>query len=304
MHRQGALAARNREYLQRLTCNPTKLPVRLVKECRKWHVFGTTMNQNPEAPSFLVSRQGAAEQVMGDLRNRICQGIYPRGTKLPSERELATHYRVSGPTIREALRGLAATNLVRMRKGMGVYVIAATDAMFASALGGILELEKAQLLDILAVSEALYVKAVTLACEHATDEELRVIAETLELLDQRKAAEKLFEDLKTFLDLIARASHNVPLSIFCRFLMVLQVEVANEQIGGIPRNWETIATKLRSDRRELVSALQARDPALAASWAAAYHEHTRRLVSDVLATTGGESVSTLRRAIRRLESTV
>src|ERR1700692_1919737 len=216
------------------------------------------MNQNPDAPSpFFVSRQGAAEQVMGDLRNRISQDVYPRATKPPPERELAMHYRVSGPTIREALRGLAATNLVRMRKGMGVYVIAATDAMFASALGGILELEKAQLLDVLAVSEALYVKAVTLACEHATEEELRVIAKTLELLDQRKAAEKLFEDLKTFLDLVARASHNVPLSVFCRFLMVLQVEVANEQIGGIPRHWETIAIKLRSDRRGGVSGLLA-----------------------------------------------
>src|SRR5260370_5748706 len=186
-----------------------------------------------------------------------------------------------------------------MRKGMGVYVIAATDAMFASALGGILELENAQLLDILAVAEALYVKAVTLACEHATDEELRVIAKTLDLLDQRKAAEKLFEDLKTFLDLIARASHNVPLAVFCRFMMVLQVEVANEQIGGIPRNWETIAIKLRSDRRELVSALQARNPGLAASWAAAYHEHTRRLVRGGLGTTGGVFVSTPPPANRR-----
>ena len=261
------------------------------------------ITQNPDnLGSFSISRQGAAEQVMDDLRNRICQGIYPRGAKLPSERELAEYYCVSGPTVREALRGLAATNLVRMRKGMGVYVIAASDAMFASAVGAILELEKAQLLDVLAVAEALYVKAVTLACEHATEQELAVIAETLDLLDQRKTAEKLFEDLKTFLDLIARASHNVPLSMFCRFLMVLQVEVANEQIGGIPRNWENIAKKLRSDRRELVSALLARDPVLAASWAAAYHEHTRRLVSDVLATTGGESVSTLRRAIRRVES--
>ena len=260
------------------------------------------MIDDSESPrSFRLSRQGAAAQVMDDLRNRICQGIYPRGAKLPSERELAEYYRVSGATIREALRGLAATNLVRMRKGTGVYVIAAIDAMFASAVGTIMELEKAKLLDILDVSAALYVKAATLACEHATEAELKVIAETLELLDERKSAEKLFEDLKTFLDLIARASHNVPLSMFCRFLMVLQVEVANEQIGGIPRNWETIAIKLRSDRRELVSALLARDAVRAASWAAAYHEHTQKLVSDVLATTGGESVSTLRRAIRRLE---
>src|SRR5260221_11911352 len=99
--------------------------------------------------------------------------------------------------------------------------------MFASALGGILELEKAQLLDVLPVSEALYVKAVTLACERATEEELRVIAETLDLLDQRKTAEKLFEDLKTFLDPIARASHNVLLAAFCRFFIVPQWHIAN-----------------------------------------------------------------------------
>src|SRR5258708_11689690 len=139
--------------------------------------------------------------------------------------------------------------------------------MVGGGVGGMLAVEEAQLLDVLAVAEAVYVKAVTLACEHASEQELKVIAETLDLLDQRKTAEKLFEDLKTFLDLIARASHNVPLSMFCRFLMVLQVEVANEQIGGIPRNWVTIAKKLRSDRRVQVTSLFSRNPVLAASWA-------------------------------------
>jgi GntR family transcriptional repressor for pyruvate dehydrogenase complex len=258
-----------------------------------------TQDTRDGAERFLVSREGAAEQVMGDLRRRIFEGDYPRGTKLPSERELAEYYRVSGPTVREALRGLAATNLVRTRKGMGVFVIADSHAMFASAVGGILELEKAQLLDLLEVAEALYVKAAALVCERATDEELERISDTLNHLEEGRDPERLFRELKTFLDLIATASHNPLLSMFCRFLMGLHVEVANEQIGGIPGNWANIAKKLRSDRRELVRALKARDAERAAVMAATYHDHTRRLVRDVMAARPEGSNAALRRALRK-----
>lgn len=262
-----------------------------------------TQNTRDSPPRFSVSREGAAEQVMGDLRRRILEGEYPRGTKLASERELSEYYRVSGPTIREALRGLVATNLVRTRKGMGVFVIADAHAMFASAVGGVLELEKAQLLDILEVAEALYVKAAALVCERATDEELERISDSLIHLEEGKDAERLFRELKAFLDLIATASHNVLLFMFCRFLMELQVEVANEQIGGIPSNWANIAKKLRSDRRELVRALKARDATRAVAMAATYHDHTRRLVRDVMAARPEGSMAALRRVLRRRETT-
>jgi GntR family transcriptional regulator, transcriptional repressor for pyruvate dehydrogenase complex len=239
---------------------------------------------------------------MSDLRRSILRGDYPRGAKLPSERELAEYYRVSGPTVREALRGLAAMNLVRTRKGMGVYVIADAHAMFASAVGGILELEKAQLLDILEVSEALYAKAAALVCERATDEEIERISDTLSHLDEGTDPEKLLRELKTFLDLIATASHNALLSMFCRFLMELQVEVADEQIGGIPRNWANIAKKLRSDRRELVRALKARDAPRAVAMAATYHDHTRRLVRNVMAARPEGPIGALRRVLKRRET--
>ena len=55
-----------------------------------------------------LQRGNAADQVFVKLREQILQGTLARGTKLPSERELAQRYQVSAPTIREAVRGLAA----------------------------------------------------------------------------------------------------------------------------------------------------------------------------------------------------
>jgi DNA-binding GntR family transcriptional regulator len=55
---------------------------------------------------------GAAEQIIADLPDQILRGTLPQGSKLPNERALAERYGVSGPTIREAVRGLAAIKLV------------------------------------------------------------------------------------------------------------------------------------------------------------------------------------------------
>ena len=63
-----------------------------------------------------LQRGGAANQGLVKLRDQIMQGTLARGTKLPSERELAQRYQASAPTIREATRGLAAVRLVEVRR--------------------------------------------------------------------------------------------------------------------------------------------------------------------------------------------
>ena len=86
----------------------------------------------------------AANQVFVKLRDQILQGTLARGTKLPSERELAQRYQVSAPTIREAIRGLTAVRLVEVRHGTGMYVTAAVDALFAMATSALLEVERVE----------------------------------------------------------------------------------------------------------------------------------------------------------------
>ncbi|MEJ0028531.1 MAG: FadR/GntR family transcriptional regulator [Rhizomicrobium sp.] len=64
-----------------------------------------------------VVTAGAAKQIAKDIREAILHGRIKVGERLPTEDELAASYGVSRPTIREALKLLAAQNLVRARRG-------------------------------------------------------------------------------------------------------------------------------------------------------------------------------------------
>jgi len=58
-----------------------------------------------------------AKQIAEHIRASIVDGRYKADDRLPSESELAQRYGVSRPTIREALKRLAAQNLIRSRRG-------------------------------------------------------------------------------------------------------------------------------------------------------------------------------------------
>ena len=60
-----------------------------------------------------------ADQIAG----RIRAGDFPRGGRLPSERELAEQLQVSRASIREALIALEIEGYVEVRVGTGVFEI-------------------------------------------------------------------------------------------------------------------------------------------------------------------------------------
>ena len=65
---------------------------------------------------------GSAEfsaQIARAIRDAILSGALPVDGRLPSEAELAVRFGVSRPTVREALKRLAAQNLIRTQRGAG-----------------------------------------------------------------------------------------------------------------------------------------------------------------------------------------
>lgn len=64
------------------------------------------------------------EEIADKLIARIEDGTYPRGTRLPGERELSEAMSVSRVTIREAEIALQAAGWVTIKTGSGVYVTA------------------------------------------------------------------------------------------------------------------------------------------------------------------------------------
>jgi GntR family transcriptional regulator len=56
------------------------------------------------------------------LRHEIMSGQWPVNDKIPSERELCEAFRVSRPTVREALEALVEEGLLRRERGKGTFV--------------------------------------------------------------------------------------------------------------------------------------------------------------------------------------
>ncbi len=57
------------------------------------------------------------EEICTDVRDRISRGELKAGDKLPTERDMAENYGVGRNAVREALRSLEISGLVRLQKG-------------------------------------------------------------------------------------------------------------------------------------------------------------------------------------------
>ncbi|MDN3212217.1 FCD domain-containing protein [Haemophilus sp. SZY H51] len=64
------------------------------------------------------------KKIGNELKEQLNNNQYKVGEKLPAERDLAEYFDVSRTVIREAIIMLELENLVEVRKGSGVYVIA------------------------------------------------------------------------------------------------------------------------------------------------------------------------------------
>lgn len=64
------------------------------------------------------------KKIGNELKQQLNNHQYKIGDKLPAERDLADYFDVSRTVIREAIIMLELENLVEVRKGSGVYVIA------------------------------------------------------------------------------------------------------------------------------------------------------------------------------------
>lgn len=128
----------------------------------------------------VVQRSNGATQtsrVADELLRRLRAGDYPVGTKLPSERQLATEFGVSRPVVREALRTLTMLQVIDVQVGRGAFVLATTETDASLGL-----LDSGDLLDVVDVREVIEVGALRLAQSRATEAGRHAVATALDEL--------------------------------------------------------------------------------------------------------------------------
>jgi GntR family transcriptional regulator, transcriptional repressor for pyruvate dehydrogenase complex len=133
---------------------------------------------------------GLAKQISEKIREAILEGRVQVHERLPTEEELAVKFNVSRPTIREALKRLAAQNLIRSRRGPagGTFVNQPSreDARLtvANAARLLVSMDEFTLNDIAEARQEIELICCRLAALRRTDEHLSTMA--LEIERQRQ----------------------------------------------------------------------------------------------------------------------
>ena len=96
-----------------------------------------------------ISRRNISRQVYDQMLDNILNGVWPPGTKLPSENELTQMFGVSRVPIREALKKLSTMGITQTRQGEGSFVQMMTPGMFMNSLLPMLVWNRKSMMDIL-----------------------------------------------------------------------------------------------------------------------------------------------------------
>ena len=220
-----------------------------------------------------IDRRNISRQVYDQMLDNILNGVWPPGTKLPSENELTQMFGVSRVPIREALKKLSTMGITQTRQGEGSFVQMMTPGMFMNSLLPMLVWNRKSMMDILEYRRIVEPENAALAAINADGDDLACILATIRDIERIDAPvlEFAIADMKFHLD-IARATKNSLLfnvSNVIRDVLVSYYRKINELMG---------TDRAIRYHRLIFEAIRDRDPDRARHW---MQEHILTTIDDV-----------------------
>ena len=181
-----------------------------------------------------IVRGSLAKQVADLIRAAILEGTLKVDERLPTEEELARRFGISRPTVREALKALAAQNLIRSRRGptggtfvnrpdLDVAARAITDA--ATLLVGMGRFEIDEIVVARGQTEALCCR---LAARSRTDDDLDAMSQELaRQQDETLSDEDFCASDVLFHRAVVQATGNGPLQFIMHAMIESFIPITN-----------------------------------------------------------------------------
>jgi GntR family transcriptional regulator, transcriptional repressor for pyruvate dehydrogenase complex len=227
-------------------------------------------------------RLSVSDEVAQRLRAQIqTEGLRP-GDRLGREEDLARRFGVSRPTLREAVRALSSTHLVRVNKGPGggIFVAATPEQgigrSVSDAVASMLESEALTIEDLLETRLLLEVPLAGLAAQRAGDAGI----EQLDALI-REAGQTLPEVDAAVHRSVARIARNSLAAAFTDWIVEVLLAPLHEMVA--PAAVEEVIVE---QHRDLLRAIRRGDPAAAERAMREHLTYLRDLV-DLVREAGG-----------------
>jgi len=201
---------------------------------------------HPESSQSRESRRRSVDlHIYGELRRGIEAGTLPPGTKLPTERTLATRHGVSRKLVRSALERLRKDGLIERRVGSGTFVSALAGLR---TVGSSTEPPAISPLDAIEARRVLEVGAIELVIARATHEDFEQIASRIEAVAATDDA-SAFRALMFALNLdIIRATRNPLLIAMYEMLIAARAKAGWDRLAYLVERPEQRAQSVATCR--------------------------------------------------------
>ncbi len=242
---------------------------------------------NPHKPAH-GSSDRLYQDVARTLISDLAAGLYPVGSRLPAERELAGQFDVSRPTIREAMIALEVQGLVEVRIGAGAFVLRLPGKGDVPGFNiSAFELTEARLL--------FEGEAAALAAAQITDAEIAEIeALVREIARENHASGGTDKADRMFHRAIAGATRNQ--AVIDTIENLWSLRYTSPEAALLHEKARTAHIKPVVDEHSaILEALRARDPGAARS---AMRTHLSAVLDSLLFATEEKAVQEARRAVQ------
>ena len=151
----------------------------------------------------------AAEDIAAQIQGRIISGDLHEGARLPSERDLATVFATSRPTVSQAIRILVVRGLVESRRGSGAYVTRRPEAELTTTVSLMLDLNQESVQHLSELRLQLETTGIEWAIERATADQVDAGKAALEQMRDSAGYAAAWMSADTqFHSVLVRASRN------------------------------------------------------------------------------------------------
>jgi DNA-binding FadR family transcriptional regulator len=216
----------------------------------------------PSTARFRPPVGDASEQIAFEIRRYLIEHDLRPGDRLGTEQELAGEFGVSRPTLREALRLLASSHLIRAAKGPGGGIFVASTPSegmsrnLSESIATMLQTEQVSLDELVEARIFLEVPLAGLAAEKATEETDAALQAAMADAKGRHPASDEFRlaDARFHRAIATTAGNELLLAFTSWTLDVLQPSLI-ERIGG-----SIDGDAILSQHREIARAIERRRP--------------------------------------------
>ena len=237
--------------------------------------FAARSDPNPDN----TDRAPRRHQLVHDhILERIKSGELVTGSKLPAERELSATLGVARQAIREAIRSLEMSGVLRLERGAngGAFVRETGPDGLVYSVRNMLILGRLPLIDLLEVRASLLGQAVRLAASRGTAKDFMLIGRNIDHLARCVASGDQISTIvpsTDFFRLTARASCNPLMTLFVDAIAILV-----EDMLTALKQWPKIDGV--TPRRQVLAAMRARRGKEAEETIRAHLEESNELLLD------------------------